>query len=105
MNADSVYVLLGYHYPLAHEQIPIPELPADWFCWGANALAQRGAGKKRNDGVTPSVAGWGTPGKLPLLRPPPRPRGWFSRGADEESEPKAVVVCDGDNTAFFARAS
>ena len=88
-------------------QVPIPEMPADWFCWGANALAQRGAGKKRNDGVAPAVAGWGLPGKLPLLRPPARPRGWFGGGdggADGGGDPEATVVCDRDNTAFFAQS-
>ena len=86
-------------------QVPIPEMPADWLCWGANALAQRGAGKRRNDGVSPSVAGWGVPGKLPLLSPPAQPRGWFSSSASERTEPEVAVVCDGDNTAFFARAT
>ena len=80
-------------------------MPADWLCWGANALAQRGAGKKRNDGVAPSVAGWGIPGKLPLLVPPARSRGWFSSSVAEPTEPELAVVCDGDNTAFFARAA
>ena len=87
------------------EQVPIPEMPADWLCWGANALAQRGAGKRRNDAVAPSVAGWSAPGKMPLLLPPARSRGWFSGGVGDLTEPEATVVCGGDNTAFFARAT
>ena len=69
-------------------------------------MAQRGAGKRRNDIVTPTV--WATPGKLPLLRPPAS-GGWFSSGAPPSApmageRVPAKVVCDGDNTACFAKA-
>ena len=90
---------------VACAMVPFPDMPADWYCWGANALAQRGAGKKRNDAVTPQVVGWGMTGKLPLLQPP-AVAGWFGGSAPAaEGPPEARVVCDRENTAYFAKAA
>eukprot|EP01048_Picozoa_sp_COSAG05_P027313 COSAG05_NODE_7908_length_757_cov_1.293313_2_plen_185_part_01 len=92
-------------------QRPTPEDPIDFFTWGANALAQQGNGL-RADGTTPKVASWSPPGRLPLRAPVLPTRTWWGGSSstsaavtdDNESysQVEGVVVCDGENTAFFA---
>ena len=92
-------------------QHPTPEDPIDFFTWGANALAQQGNGL-RADGTTPKVASWSPPGRLPLRAPVLPTRTWWGGSSstsaavadDNEScsQVEGVVVCDGENTAFFA---